>query len=90
MLEAGETENKEAAAYKRIGAYGSSSRECEEYGIPKIYFIGKFEKFDVIAMTKVDYTLDKIVKSNMQNADDVLCVFRDLVSYVFINSVGDY
>lgn len=84
MRKDGGKDNKEAAAYKRIGAYGESSQECEKFGIPKIYFMGEFKNFDVIAMTKVDYTLDKIVKSKMQNADDVLCVFRELVSSVFI------
>lgn len=70
----------EVNSYERVGAYGTSSRECENFGIPKIYFAGAIENFNVIALTRLDFTLEDIMKKRLQNEDDVLCVFRDVVS----------
>lgn len=73
----------EAASYKRLGAYVKSSGasvDCELYGIPKIYYIGEYKNFNVLGMTKLTCTLEKIMQQKKQNENDVLCAFRDVVS----------
>lgn len=52
----------------------------EVYGIPSVYYFGKWNNYVLMGISLLDTTSDRIFKTNKINELDILIMFREFVS----------
>lgn len=70
----------EYECYKELNAL--TNKTCEKYGVPFIYNCGEFLHFQMLAMTRLDTSLDFLLKTfGPFSKENILIIARDMVSY---------
>lgn len=69
---------KEYAIYSYLNAVNSSN--IEMYGIPKVYYYGRWQGYILMALTLLDSRVEVSSKSHRINVLNVLIIFREFVS----------
>lgn len=73
------TAEYELVIYKQLNAY--KNPKIEDYGIPNVYYHGKWESFILTAITKLDQSFEDIQKIHPILPLDMMILFRDFVSF---------
>lgn len=61
--------------------------DVERYGIPAVYYYGKWENYILMAITLLDSRFKPNPKSSAINEVDVLILFKEIVSMVQIHPI---
>lgn len=68
---------REYTVYSYLNAIHNNDSNIEIYGIPSVYYYGRWDGFILMALTLLDATLKEKPESNVL---DVLIIFREFVS----------
>lgn len=77
---ASENAAREYAIYSYLNAIHNIDSNIEIYGIPSVYYYGRWEGYILMALTLLDTTVESKFKSNEINVLDILIIFREFVS----------
>lgn len=69
--------------YMFVYMYAYRNPRLERFGIPVVYYRGRWESFTLTALTKLDKNLHDLVdeEHHLKNPLDVLILIRNFVSY---------
>lgn len=71
---------REYAIYSYLNAIYNNDSSIEIYGIPSVYYYGRWERFILMALTLLDTTVKVRSISNESHVVDILIIFREFVS----------
>lgn len=71
--------DKEFAIFQHLRA--DVDPGVENFGIPAVYYHGKWKSFILCAITKLDETLEEIKRTKLILPMDIMILFRNFVSF---------